>query len=223
MTDYIRKIEDIPADEAQNWPKGCIASTHEFMNLEISPIVVRKYYNNEEIFFLYKLRWNELMFKYGVKNEEAQRQAKIELLPMIYPNVDLINFRENNTNMSDQCCRLIFAMPLDGIGSIHVVHGEGIKFYGCSLGADVDLDIPAEPRWGFDLTRPEEGFPCINLTQDGCSYHLTGKPYRCEQYPVDDYIALPPSCAYTFVDGKRSGECDRCIKVKPEPEPIIIG
>ena len=212
MVEYSRKVEDIRTDELQNWPKGCIESTHAFMDLEISPIVERKYFHNEEIFYLYKLRWNELMFNDGMKSEEAQIQAKIELLDIIYPNVDLINFRENNQTISDQCCRLIFHMSLQSIGSIHVVHGEGIKFYGCGIGPDTNSDIPAEPIWGFDLTKPEEGFPCINLGENGCSYHPDEKPYRCKQYPSLTYeISLTRACSYHIDDeGVRTGSCDRC-------------
>lgn len=211
--DYTRNFEDIPADEAQNWPKGCTNSSHIFMDLSVSPIVERPYFHNEEIFYLYKLRWNELVFKDGMESDEAQAQSKIELLPIIYPNVDVINFRENNPTMSDQCCRLIFHMSLSGIGSIHVVHGEGIKFYGCSTGEDKDLGIPADPLWGFDLTKPEEGFPCINLTKDGCIYHPDEKPYRCKQYPISERnIMSMPGCVYKFdEEGVRTGACNRCM------------
>lgn len=219
--DYSRNFEDVPADEAQNWPKGCSNSAHSFMDLSVSPIVNREYFHNEEIFYLYKLRWNELMVKDGMESSEAKDQAKIELLPIIYPDVDVINFRKDNPNMSDQCCRLIFHMRLDSIGSIHVVHGEGIKFYGCSIGADIDNDIPADPLWGFDLTKPEEGFPCINLTKDGCVHHPDVKPHRCKQYPIfEQEIAFASSCIYKFDEkGIRSGECNRCIiKSVPLPE-----
>ena len=48
-TDYSRSIEDVPVEEANNWPKGCNRSTHKFMDLKESPIVNRAYYNNEEV------------------------------------------------------------------------------------------------------------------------------------------------------------------------------
>jgi len=213
MNDYKRNVEDIPSDELQNWPKGCTASAHKFMNLEISPIVERKYYNNEEIFYLYKLRWDELISKDKMSNKDAQKQAKIELLPIIYPNVDLINFIENNPDMSDKCCRLIFDIDLDRIATMHIVHGEGLKFFGCSVGGDVDLGIPDDPLWGFDLTKPEEGLPCINLGVDGCSYHPDGKPDRCKKFPVfEKDVILAPTCAYQFdKEGNRTSSCNRCI------------
>ena len=216
MVDYKREVKDIPANELQNWPKGCIESTHEFMDLKISPIVGRKYYHNEEIFYLYKLRWNELMFKNRMSNEDAQKQAKIELLPIIYPNVDIVNFIKNNPNISDKCCRLAFNGSPDKIASIHVVHGEGIKFFGCSIGGDEDLGIPDDPLWGFDLTKPEEGFPCINLGENGCSYHPEGKPHRCINYPTfEKELTQIVSCGYEFDEkGVRTGSCDRCGIIK---------
>jgi len=133
MTDYSRTVKDIPADELQNWPKGCRESSHSFMDLSVSPIVERKYFHNEEIFFLYKLRWNELLFKDGMETHEAQKQAKTELIPMIYPDVDVVNFVKNNPTMSDKCCRLAFHIQLDRIASMHIVHGEALKFFGCSV------------------------------------------------------------------------------------------
>jgi hypothetical protein len=216
MTEYSRKVEDIPADELQNWPKGCSESTHTFMDLEVSPIVKRPYFHNEEVFYLYKLRWNDLVFNYGMKSEEAQIQAKIELLDIIYPHVDLINFRENNPAISDQCCRLIFQMTLEGIGSIHIVHGEGIKFYGCGMGADIDLGSPADPIWGFDLTKPEEGFPCINLHEEdgGCHYHESGdKPDKCKRHPVKESdVQFINTCSYSFDEnGVRTSTCNKCM------------
>jgi len=216
MTEYSRKVTDVPANELQNWPKGCIESTHKFMDTKTSPIVGRDYFHNEEIAFLYKLKWSELVFKDGMEIKEAQRQAKIELMPMIYPNVDVVNFVENNPTMSDKCCRLIFHISLDRIASSHVVHGEGLKFFGCSVGGDVDLGIPDDPLWGFDLTKPEEGFPCINLGEDGCSYHPEGKPHRCKNYPTfEKELTQIVSCGYEFdEEGVRTGSCDRCGLIK---------
>ena len=216
MTEYSRKVTDVPAAELQNWPRGCIESTHTFMDTKMSPIVGREYFHNEEIAFLYKLKWNDLVFKDGVEIKEAQRQAKIELMPMIYPSVDVINFVENNPTMSDKCCRLIFHLPLDRIASSHIVHGEGLKFFGCSVAGDVDLGIPDDPLWGFDLTKPEEGFPCINLGENGCSYHPEGKPHRCINYPTfEKELTQIVSCGYEFDEkGVRTGSCDRCGIIK---------
>jgi len=207
MTDYSRTVKDIPADELQNWPKGCRESSHSFMDLSVSPIVERKYFHNEEIFFLYKLRWNELLFKDGMETHEAQKQAKTELIPMIYPDVDVVNFVKNNPTMSDKCCRLAFHIQLDRIASMHIVHGEALKFFGCSVSGDIDLGIPDDPLWGFDLTKPEEGFPCINLGEDGCSYHPEGKPHRCKNYPTfEKELTQIVSCGYEFdEEGVRTG------------------
>jgi len=206
MTDYTRTPAEVSADELQNWPKGCRESSHAFM-------VNRVYYHNEEVFYLYKLRWNELVFKDGMETKAAQKQAKIELLSIIYPDEDLINFTENNKNMSDQCCRLIFHLALEKIATLHIVHGEGLRFFGCSVSGDVDLGIPDDPLWGFDLTKPEDGLPCINLGKDGCSYHPEGKPNRCKNYPTfEKELTQIASCGYEFdKDGNRTGSCNRCM------------
>jgi hypothetical protein len=215
MTDYTRNIEDVDQEEAQNWPKGSGLSTHTFMEGEMSPVVDRRYYNNEEIAFLYQVRRNVLMNE-GMSRKEAELQAKIEVLPIIYPEVDIVNFRENNPDMTSKCCRLIFSLPLDRIATYHIVHGEGLKFFNNSQKGDVDLGIPDDPLFGWDLTKPEEGFPCINLHEEdgGCHYHESGnKPDRCKRHPVKESdVQFITTCSYNFDEnGVRTGTCDSCM------------
>ena len=212
MTEYYRNIEDVDQEEAQNWPKGCDCSTHHFMEGEISPIVDRRYFNNEEIAFLYHVRRNALMNE-GINRTQAEIQAKKELLPIIYPYIDLVNFRNDNPDMVAKCCRLIFNIDLDRIASFHIVHGESLDFINNSINGDVDLEIPDDPTWGWDLTKPDEGFPCINLDQDGnCSYHISeDKPHRCKQHPYEIDVKLIQTCSYSFDEnGTRTGICNQC-------------
>lgn len=213
---FERKIENVPANERRNWPKGASKSSHDFMDLETSPIVGRKYYNNEEIFYLYALRRNELLAQ-GQPRAAAEYQAKIEVLPIIYPAVDLINFKQDNPDLADKCCRAIFGLGLDSIANIHIVHGEALKLYQIAVSGDEDLQIPDDPSYGWDLTNPQAGFPCINLTSDGCAYHADGtKPHRCKAYPVyEGELRFIETCNYRFrTDGQgryiRTGNCNRC-------------
>ena len=215
MTDYSRRIEDVDEEEAQNWPKGSGVSTHAFMEGETSPIVGREYYDNEEIFYLYQLRRNELIDE-GMSQEDADYQAKMDVLELIYPNVDLSTFREDNSDMGSKCCRLIWHLSLDRIANFHLVHGEGLKFYNNAQEYDDEFDIPDDPLFGWDLTRPEDGFPCINLEEDGgCSYHESGdKPERCKAYPISEAdLRYIDTCSYSFDEnGERTGTCNICME-----------
>jgi len=203
-----RKKEDVPANEARNWPRGGRVSSHKFMDLSESPIVSRPYYNNEELFYFVKIRTEELG-----GGEAALKQARIELLSVIYPNIDLVNFRADNPDMTDKCCRRIFTLDLDRIAIMHTTHGEAIKFFNCTVAGDIELGEKDDPEWGFEFTNPEEGFPCMNLSRDGCSWHaVDGKPKRCIAYPIRPRdIGLIPTCSYKFnPQGRRTGNCDRC-------------
>lgn len=225
IIDYSRKREDVPADEERNWPKGASKSSHEFMDLDQSPIVNRQYWNNEEIAYLVRFRRDEIL--QGIPGftsaqfKNAEKQAKVDILDSIYPLVNLHTFREDNPKMRDKCCRLIFELTLDSIASCHFVHGEALRFYNNTVGEDIDLSIPADPKWGWDLTKPEEGFPCINLTPSGCPYHNVGpteqgKPDRCNKYPyVPKDLHLISTCSYSFTEispgvWEVQGSCNRC-------------
>ena len=212
-TDYARSIEDVSEEESRNWPKGCNRSTHKFMDLEISPIVERKYYNNEEVHEYFSTKRDEYINDgYSVKN--AEKQAKIDVMSFIYPLVDLINFGEDNPDITAKCCRLIFQLALERIGSYHIVHGESLKFVNSSISGDKEYDIPDDPSFGWDMTNPSAGFPCINLDANGdCAYHITeNKPYRCKQYPINSKeIENISTCSYIFdEDGNRTGICNGC-------------
>jgi len=212
-TDYSRSIEDVTKEEAQNWPNGCSRSTHIFMDLETSPIVNRSYYSNEEVHEYYSGKRDEYL-EQGYSLNDAEKQAKIDVLPSIYPNVDLANFKEDNSDMTAKCCRLIFHIALEKIGSYHIVHGESLKFINSSMSGDEDLGIPDDPSFGWDMTNPSAGFPCINLDVDGdCTYHVTeNKPYICKQYPTTSKeIEEISTCSYSFdIDGNRTGSCNGC-------------
>lgn len=215
MIDYTRKRKDVPLDEERNWPEGCVESSHTFKDLAESPIVLRPYYSNEEIFSLYATRRNELKAA-EVEPKEAERLAKIELLPIIYPAVDVVNFAVNNQQMTDKCCRLSFLLAPDRIAAIHVVHGEALDFFNVTVGEDLDLSIPDDPKWGWDMTKPKEGFPCINLAINGCPYYITnGKPDRCSKFPFfPEDIHLITTCKYEIEKigdiYEKKGSCDRC-------------
>ncbi len=209
MTDYIRYYDDVSADEKQNWPCGCIKSSHEFMDLSISPIVGRAYYNNEEIYSMYNTRTAELISG-GSTVAEAQSQSKIELLEMIYL-IDIINFKTDNPTMTSKCCRLLFHTSLENIATYHIVHGEALKFFGCTRNGDVELGISDDPLWGFDMTKPEEGFPCINLDLEGADCTIYSEnPNLCGLYPFNENNLIS-TCSYQFIDGVRSGSCNQCI------------
>ena len=194
---YNRKRGDISTNESRNWPKGAKISSHEFMDVDkaMKGRNSRKFLTNEEVFKL----------------------SDDEVLAIIYPSIDLKNFIQNNLSMPSKCCRLIFLFGWKRICTIHRVHGEAIKFFNTTIVADVDLNIPADPKWGWDMTKPEEGFPCINLTENGCSYH-SEHPNRCKNFPSSrQEVRSIPSCSYVWTEvdpgrWERSGSCNGCKK-----------
>ena len=135
-----------------------------------------------------------------LKRKEIEIKAREELLPEIYPHVDLANFSKNNPDMKDKCCRLIFHMDLWRIANFHMVHGESLKFINNAINGDIELNIPDDPLWGWDMTNPSAGFPCINLEETGCTYHPDGKPYRCKMYPEREIHIHNniKTCSYSF-------------------------
>ena len=219
---YEREKKDVPEEESRNWPKGAVKSSHEFSDKDKRTVVDRAYYDNEDLAYLFQLRRNELTFQQGMDPEKAIIQAKEELLSIVYPNVDLIHFKENNPNMPDKCCRAIYSYSLASIATFHIVHGEALKFFNLSTSGDEELNEWDDPKWGWDLTRPEEGFPCINLRPNGCIYHKhpqIKKPVRCFYFPYfKSNVDAIPSCSYSFSPDSvlpnrmiRTGTCNRCM------------
>jgi len=220
MENHNRKIEDVPFEERRNWPV-CRRNSNEFVTYDESPIVGRKMWNNEEVAFLVRFRRDEYLWELGIDPTKATREqlkekeqiAKVDILDSIYPLVNLRTFRQDNPDLRDKCCRYIFQVPLVQIASKHFVQGEGLKFINNTMGADEDWGTTEDdPKWGWDLTKPEEGFPCINLTAAGCSEHNKYKPWFCTRFPFHSKnIGLIPDCGYSFdAQGVRLGSCTRC-------------
>jgi len=210
---YNRKKKDVHPDEARNWPKGAWESSHKFSDLAEKPIENRPYLDNEECFAIYKQRKLELLAEGILTEVEADRQAKIDLLSVIHPDVDLVNFRADNPDMLNKCCHLIFSLDLDRIANIYLVHGEAIDLFQLATSGDPDLNEEDDPEWGWEMNHPDEGFPCMNVSQDGCSWHVSGgKPKRCGAFPYfEQDIRLIDTCSYNFnPQGMRTGNCDRC-------------
>jgi len=211
MANFNRKKENVPANEARNWPKGGDESTHKFSDGDGSTLAQRPFYNNEELFMIVKNRAIELLPSLGL--DESLRQARIELLAIIFPGHDLVNFVANNQHLTDKCCRRIFTLSLDRIAITFTTHGEAIQLFTCSVEGDPDLEEQDDPEWGWEMNNPGEGFPCMNLSQDGCSWHVSnGKPKRCNAFPVyESDLTLITTCKYKFnPQGARTGSCNRC-------------
>jgi len=64
----------------------------------------------------------------------------------------------------------------------------------------------------FDMSKEDEGFPCIHLDNEiGCKIHET-KPSDCHAYPTtQNSISGCVGCSYTFTENnERSGVCNGC-------------
>ena len=101
--------------------------------------------------------------------------------------------------MNSLCCRLSESLSKD---KLNFILSSGDNFYPREAG---------KSKIQFDLSKPEEGYPCINLTKDGCSIY-DSRPSACEKYPtrpsVQRYLS---KCSYVFDEkGNRSGACDGC-------------
>ena len=136
---------------------------------------------------------------------------------------EIINNREINKDLSlpSKCCRLAFLMDKSQLANIYRVHGEGIRIYDGGNTEDSELNIPKDPDFGFDMTKPEEGYPCVNLNKKGgCKLHggheditKQSHPYVCKLFPRFEHsIRNITTCSYTFdKNGNRSGVCNGCI------------
>ena len=133
MGKFDRIKEDVSANERRNWP-NCKKSAHEFVDYDISPIVNRRMWNNEEVAHLIRLRKNEYLqqkypneWPFGITYEQNKAEeaiAKVDILNSIYPNVNLHTFKEDNADLRDKCCRYIFQVSLEQIATSHFVHGD---------------------------------------------------------------------------------------------------
>jgi Fe-S-cluster containining protein len=63
----------------------------------------------------------------------------------------------------------------------------------------------------FDLSKSEQGYPCVYLGESGCSIY-DNRPSVCKKYPTRPSVQRHLSrCSYIFDEkGNRSGECDGC-------------
>ena len=211
-----RAKETVPEKERRNWPCGCRVSSHRFSDKAEKPGCHRPYYNNEELFAIYKA-YRENFVAEGDDKETAERKAKLQILDELFPEVTWKTFAETNQHLPDKCCRLAFHQDPEKIANWFLVHGEAIEFVNTTQSEDPDLGIPDDPDWGWDMTKPKEGFPCVNLTPDGCPHHAaTGKPHTCNIFPLFPRDArLAVGCSYRFEKVspgrfKREGTCDRC-------------
>lgn len=114
-------------------------------------------------------------------------------------------------DLTAQCCRGAFHLSDKNIVTILKVHGEGIEFYNATQPADPDTGTPADPEWGWDMSRPKEGYPCIALTADGKCSHHPNKPAQCKAFPKRNPEKPIVGCSYIFDEnGVRSGACNGC-------------
>lgn len=115
-------------------------------------------------------------------------------------------------NATAKCCRAAFVYARKPLADIFRVFGEGIEIMYSTDSGSFAEGIPPDPPWGWDMTKPEEGFPCINLTADGkCGVH-DHKPYRCGLWPESPTgMERMPTCSISFDEqGNRTGVCDGC-------------
>lgn len=112
---------------------------------------------------------------------------------------------EDRRAMNNKCCRLAYLLPEAKIARIFEVYGEDLTVW--------DNSLEDDPKHGFLMQKPEEGYPCDRLTPDGCQFDLGSipKPLRCQNFPVSEQdLHLIDTCGFYFVDGVRQGGCNRC-------------
>lgn len=101
--------------------------------------------------------------------------------------------------MEAMCCRLVGSMPDSFIqSSLKRMEKLEVKI------------VRGQSPIQFDMTKPDEGYPCIHLKDNKCSMY-GGRPKACQSFPYSEKSMIrTPNCSYTFVDGVRSGECNGC-------------
>ena len=118
-----------------------------------------------------------------------------------------------------QCCRLAFHMDKRKIATIFKVHGEGIEYFS-GWDSDPEESGQIDPEFGYQMQKPDEGYPCTELLPNGrCKHHKPNetdmeseKPFVCKLFPsMPHHLDRISVCSYTFDEnGVRSGTCDGC-------------
>ena len=125
---------------------------------------------------------------------------------------------KKHQDMLDKCCRLGFLLSKEKIDTIFKVYGDDIEIFDNTGGENKELGEPAEPKHGWYMQKPEEGYPCTALTRNGCKFQGKRKPWRCKQHPTvppEKTENLIKTCSFKFdKNGKRRGSCDRCKGAK---------
>lgn len=122
-----------------------------------------------------------------------------------------------NQQMLDKCCHLGFLVPKEQIETIFKVYGSNLEIFD-NTGPDGWDDekkdfVKPDPRHGWLMQKPEEGYPCDHLTPNGCRFELEGggKPDRCKNFPsFERELQFIRTCSYKFQDGERVGHCNKC-------------
>jgi len=107
--------------------------------------------------------------------------------------------------MNNKCCRLSYIFSPAKVIEILATYGNDVDVF--------DNTMEGEPKHGWLLLKPKEGFPCDHLVPSGCKFQIEGneKPIRCKDFPVSEFnLRLIDTCGYYFVDGVRRGSCTRC-------------
>jgi len=184
--------------EHDNFPKGAKSTAHSFRK-------DKKLLSNEDVFKL----------------------TDDEILPgdVITPHIE---------KLGQKCCRAVYHLDKKRLAKIFRVHGEGIELYNIAQDGEtvyatnpqgelVEVNIPDDPDYGWDMTNRKDGFPCIALLPNGkCAHHEDGKsdlasskPRTCKMFPrTSQDLPKIATCSYTFdkETGKiRSGTCDGCL------------
>jgi len=166
-------------NEHDNFPKGAVKTSHKFCTYK-------------------KFRSNEEMFK--LTDEEILPG------PIITPHIE---------SLGSKCCRGAYNLSKKALINIFKVHGEGIEVYIGSqeehtvdaLTLDnrlVEVVVPEDPEFGWDMHDRENGFPCIALLPNGkCKYQEEGqedfeseKPKVCKMFPsLPSVLKNIPTCS----------------------------
>lgn len=153
--------------------------------------------------------------------EDKLKPSNEDVYPLSTPEI-LTKPVVRDPDATAKCCRGAFQMDDEMIATIFRVHGLGIKTYVASQpsdavevwenGAMVTKIIPADQLFGWDMTKPQDGYPCIALLPNGKCKYQNQKPRRCMAYPTFPIeLRQIEGCGYTFDEfGNRTGECHGC-------------